>query len=331
MRVSVVIPLYNQAPYIRRTLDSVLAQTHADFEAVVVDDGSTDGSADVVRRYQDPRVRLLVQQNAGVSTARNRGVEETAAEWVAFLDADDEWQPTFLERVVALASANESLVAVFTNRRDSATGAAHLTHARDAGDVVDDYFRFCLANRRSGMCSSAVLVRRSALLSAGGFPVGVTYGEDLDTWGRLAWVGDVGYVPDVLAVYHTETPSSAMGQEARIKAQYPAFVHTYKDWRKERRIPTRLLNSSDQFANWLLLVYASFLIEAGDKMGARDMLRREYSLMAWPRSGFVRIYLRFLVLPRLVDCWWQVVRLMLARWRKYGTRCASHISRHSYH
>lgn len=297
MRVSVVIPLYNKAPYIQRALDSVLAQTYTNFEVIVVDDGSTDGGAEVVRRCRDPRVRLVVQRNTGASAARNRGVAETEAEWVAFLDADDEWLPTFLERVTALARSNASFAAVFANRKDAVKGTARLTRRSGAGGIVDDYFRFCLTNRRPGMCCSAVIVRRSTLLLVGGFPVGVAHGDDLDTWGRLAWSGNVGYVPDVLAVYHMETPGSVAKQE-RLNPQYPEFVLTYRRWRKEGRIPDRFLDSSQQYAYWLLLVYASLLVEAGDSTGARDMLCKEYPLTAWPRYGFVRIYLRFLVLRR---------------------------------
>src|SRR5947209_3795753 len=102
MRVSVIIPLYNKAPYVRRTLDSVRAQTFADYEVIVVDDGSTDGGAAVVEGFGDPRFRLIAQPNAGPGAARNRGLAEAGGEFVAFLDADDEWLPTFLERSLAL-------------------------------------------------------------------------------------------------------------------------------------------------------------------------------------------------------------------------------------
>ncbi len=96
-RVTVVIPLYNKARTVQRALSSVLGQTVADFEVIVVDDGSTDGSGDVVRRCLDRRVRLVVQQNAGPGVARNKGLADARTGLVSFLDADDEWCPTFLE------------------------------------------------------------------------------------------------------------------------------------------------------------------------------------------------------------------------------------------
>ena len=97
MRVSVIIPLYNKEPYVRRALSSIRAQTFEDFEVIVVDDGSTDEGARAVESFDDARVRLVHQQNAGPGAARNRGIAEARGELLAFLDADDEWTPTYLE------------------------------------------------------------------------------------------------------------------------------------------------------------------------------------------------------------------------------------------
>lgn len=102
MRVSVVIPLYNKAPFVGRALASVAAQTFREFEVIVVDDGSTDEGARVVEEFADARVRLIRQPNAGPGAARNRGVEEARAPLLAFLDADDEWLPDFLADSVRL-------------------------------------------------------------------------------------------------------------------------------------------------------------------------------------------------------------------------------------
>ncbi len=94
--ISVIIPLYNKGKFIARALDSVFAQTYQDFELIVVDDGSTDEGPDIVRKYDDPRLRLIQQANSGPGAARNKGIKESTAPYVAFLDADDEWLPGFL-------------------------------------------------------------------------------------------------------------------------------------------------------------------------------------------------------------------------------------------
>jgi hypothetical protein len=115
MKISVIIPLYNKAHSIRRTLDSVAAQTRADYEVIVVDDGSTDGGGALVAEGADPRVRLIVQKNAGPGAARNMGLGEAAGEYVAFLDADDEWLPRYLERSVALLEGHGPGVAAVSS------------------------------------------------------------------------------------------------------------------------------------------------------------------------------------------------------------------------
>ncbi|MDM5272778.1 glycosyltransferase family A protein, partial [Sulfurovum sp. zt1-1] len=99
---SVVIPLYNKEQYIAKTLESVLLQTFQEYEIIVVDDGSTDKSTFEVKRYNDNRIRLIQQENAGVSAARNRGIEEANYDLIAFLDADDEWLPNHLQELINL-------------------------------------------------------------------------------------------------------------------------------------------------------------------------------------------------------------------------------------
>jgi GT2 family glycosyltransferase len=100
LKVSIVIPLYNKAAYVRRALESIAAQTFTDFELIVVDDGSTDDGARIVTEYGDPRFKLISQSIAGPGPARNTGIAHARGELIAFLDADDEWLPTYLEESV---------------------------------------------------------------------------------------------------------------------------------------------------------------------------------------------------------------------------------------
>jgi len=113
-RVTVVTAAYNAAPYIAETIESVLAQTFTDFEYVVVDDGSTDGTADIVSRHV-PRITLVRQENAGAGAARNRGIELAKGDYVAILDADDVWAPYKLERQVAAMDRDLSAGVCYTN------------------------------------------------------------------------------------------------------------------------------------------------------------------------------------------------------------------------
>ena len=110
-RVSVIIPLFNKAPFVGGALRSVIEQTFTDFELIVVDDGSTDDSVQIVEQFSDSRVRIIRQDNAGPGAARNRGLAEATGAYVAFLDADDEWLPEFLDESVRLLDS-ESTVAV---------------------------------------------------------------------------------------------------------------------------------------------------------------------------------------------------------------------------
>jgi glycosyltransferase involved in cell wall biosynthesis len=112
MRASVVIPLFNKAPFIERALKSVTSQTLTDFEVIVIDDGSTDGGSALVTSFSDSRIRLVKQENAGPGAARNRGLCEARGEFVAFLDADDEWLPEFLSESIRLLDQNPNASAV---------------------------------------------------------------------------------------------------------------------------------------------------------------------------------------------------------------------------
>ncbi len=217
--LSVVIPLYNKKETIERAVNSVLAQTVQDFELIVVNNGSTDGSGDIVRNFSDPRIRLVEQENQGVSMARNRGVSESTADWIAFLDADDEWRPDFLETVLALREKYpDCKVCATAYEKCNANGiisGIRLTTPQCGNDfVLDDYFETA-ALSDPPFCSISILVEKKALLDVGGFPKGIHQGEDLLTWARLAACNRIAYSRKAMSIFYTGE-ESVMGKPKRI-------------------------------------------------------------------------------------------------------------------
>ena len=206
--ISVVIPLYNKESSIATALDSVLAQTYQDFEVVVIDDGSTDKGDAVVEGYTDPRIRLIRQANAGVSAARNKGIAEARGEYVAFLDADDEWMPEFLEEIVTLQNEFPACRALATNYTINSRGMKSSTTLRKIPfqcerGVLTNYFEIASCSHPP-VWTSAVCIERALLQEIGGFPLGIKSGEDLLTWARIAVRTQWAYSLRPLAQYNVE-------------------------------------------------------------------------------------------------------------------------------
>jgi glycosyltransferase involved in cell wall biosynthesis len=182
---TVVVPLYNKRRYVRRCAESVLRQTHRDLRLVVVDDGSTDGSALEVERLRDDRLTLVRQPNGGEGSARNAGIARADGEWIAFLDADDLWLPNHLEELRSVVERCPAAGLVSTDHFVCEEGSA--VPAPQAGPAAIseiDYFRRA-ASRIGIVCASTAAVRASALGEAGGFGPFVA-GADLEMWARLA-------------------------------------------------------------------------------------------------------------------------------------------------
>lgn len=252
--ISVVIPLYNKEHCIATTLQTILAQSYQDYEVVIVDDGSTDGSVSVVERLCDSRIRLVRQNNAGVSVARNRGIEEARGELIAFLDADDEWKPDYLAIQMMLVEKYPQCDVFATNYefRDSQGTVTPTTIRRlpffESSGVLTNYFEIASCSNPP-LWTSAVFVRKSAILSIGGFPVGVKSGEDLLTWARLATNFRITYCKKSLAIFCiegyniTEKPKrlpaedDIVGRELRLllKNNRPKHIKAYiSHWHKMR-------------------------------------------------------------------------------------------------
>jgi glycosyltransferase involved in cell wall biosynthesis len=199
--VSVIIPTYNYGRFIAEAIRSALDQTLPPAEIVVVDDGSEDDTEAVVREFGD-QVRYVKQANKGVSEARNRGVAETSGEFIAFLDADDTWEPTKLEKQAAKFREGATIGLVHCGMRefDSETGATVGYRVEGAeGEVADDLLLW--ERPVVNVSGSAVMLSRRASEEAGGFDRRLKCGEDWDLCYRIARKFKVGFVPEPLVNY----------------------------------------------------------------------------------------------------------------------------------
>jgi glycosyltransferase involved in cell wall biosynthesis len=206
MTITVVIPLYNKKDCILRSLDSVLKQQVLPDEIIVVNDGSTDGSEKKVENLNHPLITLVHQKNKGVSAARNKGIEVAKGEWIAFLDADDLWNSTYLEEVESLSNEypNCSILGTAYELEDykgvrSSIKLNKLPFKHKRG-ILSNYFEVASCSNPP-LWSSAVVIRKTSLINIGCFPVGITSGEDLLTWARLSVLNKIAYNLNVGATY----------------------------------------------------------------------------------------------------------------------------------
>ena len=207
--ISVVIPLYNKEKQIKRTLQSVLTQTFQDFEIVIVNDGSTDNSTIEVEKIKDSRIRLIHQENAGVSAARNKGIEEAKYELIALLDADDEWKNKYLEVQYDLYKKYPKCDIFacnyeFVNEKHdiSPTIIKKLSFKENDG-ILNNYFEVACVSHPP-LCSSAIVIKKKAIQAIGGFPLGIKSGEDLLTWAKLATFYQIAYNKLAYAQFNIE-------------------------------------------------------------------------------------------------------------------------------
>jgi glycosyltransferase involved in cell wall biosynthesis len=270
------MPLFNKEAFVLRAVESVRSQTLNNFELLVVDDGSTDHGAEIVASLSDPRICVIRRANGGPSAARNEGVRLAQYKWVAFLDADDEWRPTFLSQVAEFIQCFPSAAVVFTNSHYERRGCPMCSLALRTG-LVPDYFEAVVENGMPIGNSSSVVARRQSLMEIGGFPEAVRCMEDVDTWGRLALVGPVGYIDEVLAVYHYDAGGAMATLQSR-DPLYPAFARTFEQWRAEGRVPASLADSGADYVNQILLLYARKWLGRGRKLRALKVLLTECRL-----------------------------------------------------
>jgi glycosyltransferase involved in cell wall biosynthesis len=246
--VSVVIPAYNAEGTIGETLESVLAQTFDDFEVLVIDDGSTDGTYDVSAATSDDRVRVLSGVNGGVARARNRGLEASAGQLVAFLDADDLWKPTKLARQVEVLASHEDIGVCFPAAVRIDADGKRLRAMPTC--VYPDYCEALLLYSMivPASCSS-VMLRRGLALELGGFDPALSQAADWDFSLRLSRIAAFAAIEEELVMYRTH--AGQMSNDIRL-LERDTFAVLHKFFADPASQPYLPLRSRVYSNHWMI-------------------------------------------------------------------------------
>ena len=237
-RFSVVMPLYNKAPFVRKALESIASQTYRDFELIIIDDGSTDNSAAICDEFfqtfnhslahskNDNRsfVHSFIRQtNSGVAAARNRGVAESHGEFVCFLDADDWWEPTFLEEMDRLIAEYPDAGIYASNYIYYKPGRTHVALSLPRGYI--DYPKAYYEGSSMPVWTGATCMPRKVFDEMGGFPVGIKLGEDFLLWAKTALHYPVAFCEKPLTYYNNDIPASMRATRNLHAPQYHMLFH----------------------------------------------------------------------------------------------------------
>ncbi|WP_045003935.1 glycosyltransferase [Bradyrhizobium sp. LTSP857] len=287
--VSVVIPAKNAAAYIGEAIDSALTQNGVD-EIIVVDDGSSDDTIALVQAIRDPRLRLMMNDAAGVSAARNLGARRARGDWLIFLDADDRLRPDAVTTLLAAAEAAPHAILVYGdyNTIDSAgrpIGRRDLLKGRrkPSGNVLER-----LASGNFIVNGGIMLVRTDAFRATGGFDVSLQYCEDWHCWCRLAALGEFAFVPKLLLDYRLHTANTMNAAVRTPQDFFPAVTRIFSDDLILTKLPADAVPRLRQAAEIHLVTYsATQAVRFGryrDALAYLGMVARR-SLKATPRSA----------------------------------------------
>lgn len=203
MDLSIIIPVYNKSKLINRCLDSIFKQTtiHS-YEVVLVDDGSTDDSVELIKARTEGNIILYEQQNAGPSVARNKGVELSHGKYCAYLDADDYWGDGFIEKTVSFLEEHDDCVAVNVAQRHLTLSGEHVApvcyNEYSKPFVLDDFFSFWTTYMH--VCTGSVVIRSEVIKQIGGMRTDLRITEDLEFWALVSTYGSWGFIPEILFV-----------------------------------------------------------------------------------------------------------------------------------
>ncbi len=285
-KVSVIIPAYNAMTYLPETLESVLQQTFTDFEVIIVNDGSSDKIVQWADSLIDERVKLISQSNQGVSTARNTAINEARGEYIAFLDADDLWQPTKLEKQVQFLDNNSpvGLVATWMILTDEhGNPGAEVKIDFKQGNITKELIEISLIP-----CGSIPMVRRSCFESAGLFDPTLRFGEDWEMWTRIAIDYDFGLIKESLVYYRQHAKNSSKNSQ-EILPDFDRLIEKMFSY-----VPAELLPIKAKTYGRMNLYIAWKSLENKDYQRARDFCNR--TIKHYPQLRYTKNYIRLKLL-----------------------------------
>lgn len=285
-KVSVIITAYNSMPYLPQALESVLNQSFQDFEVIIIDDGSTDNSMHWANEQADTRIRVISQKNQGVASARNNGIENSQGEYIAFLDGDDVWEETKLEKQVSKLDSHHKACLVHTwmaaiDEGGEFTGKVYSSKA--CGDVWHEILE------KNMVTTSCTMIRRSALNKIGVFDQSLTVSEDWDLWIRCAAEFEFAVIEEPLVRYRQLESSKSK--------RYPKMLNDFRIIIEKAfsSVPFELLYLRSRSYGNIHLVLAWKCIQGKDKDYETAAKFCEQALNHYPQLRYTREYLRLRV------------------------------------
>ncbi|MUH01592.1 glycosyltransferase [Scytonema sp. UIC 10036] len=291
-KVSVVIPAYNSMQYLPETLESVLQQTFTNFEVLIINDGSTDNIIQWASEIADPRVKLISQKNQGVSVARNTGIALSQGEYIAFLDADDLWQQTKLEKQARCLDENPEIGLVHTSMalvdaKGKPTGRVMASFAE--GEVWKE-----LVESNKIACSS-VMVRRCCLEKVGGFEPNLHFAEDWDLWIRISSHYSFAVIKEPL-YYYRQIPTSLSKNLAVLQQSFEFVIE-----KTFRSVPQELLYLKNRSYGHAYLCLGWKALQSYDKDYKRALQFSRSALVYYPQLRYSREYFRLNLAARALQ------------------------------
>lgn len=274
MSISIIIPAYNSSLLIARTLNSVLGQAgNIIKEIIVIDDGSTDGTVEIINDLNIPNLILFRQTNKGPASARNKGIEYATGKYIAFLDADDYWEPNFLSETYSFLKAHNEAIAVstaqihkFPGRKDLIIPSLVRNHSTVINHpiILDNFYEFWA--KYNHVCTGSVLMRTEVVKKARGQRVDLRITEDLEFWALLATFGKWGFIPKILFVSDGGIITQQLGWRNKNRLRWNSAT-SVDNWEKRiiKNIPGHLISSYTRARGRIAqrITYSMILSERG--------------------------------------------------------------------